>query len=208
MACDGADWIHPVVAEHAPHAIICLDPFHIVSWPGERVDEVHAAGSSASCAGAGRDDDADALNGSRWAVLKNPATLTGDQAGHPRLDQEDERAAVARLPDEEQLREVLAVKGEAGRTLLRGVIVRAARSRTTRPPDRWSLTPPRLLRHVCPEQPGQPGSSRSPSTATPLSAERPQTPGPDGDRSAATVVAKPRNPKWIIRSDPGMPDDQ
>lgn len=30
VSCDGAEWIHAVVEERAPAAVICLDPFHIV----------------------------------------------------------------------------------------------------------------------------------------------------------------------------------
>jgi len=78
VACDGADWIHPVVAEHAPDALICLDAYHVVAWAGERVDEVRRR-IVRELRAAGRDEDAAGLKGSRWAVLKDPGRLTGDQ---------------------------------------------------------------------------------------------------------------------------------
>jgi transposase len=34
VSADGADWIHAVVAERAPQAVLCLDPFHVVKWHG------------------------------------------------------------------------------------------------------------------------------------------------------------------------------
>ena len=49
VACDGADWIHPVVAEHAPDAVICLDAFHVVAWAGERIDEIRRRIVRANC---------------------------------------------------------------------------------------------------------------------------------------------------------------
>ncbi len=79
VTCDGAEWIRTVVAARAPDAIICLDPFHIISWATDALDEVR------------RDlwqqlrklpdpSYAHAFKGSRWALLKNPADLTERQA--------------------------------------------------------------------------------------------------------------------------------
>ncbi|MGH3555918.1 MAG: ISL3 family transposase [Mycobacterium sp.] len=30
VSCDGGEWIHIVIAERAPQAVICIDPFHVV----------------------------------------------------------------------------------------------------------------------------------------------------------------------------------
>lgn len=38
VGCDGADWIHTVVDQHAPDAVICLDSFHVVAWASEAID--------------------------------------------------------------------------------------------------------------------------------------------------------------------------
>src|SRR5256714_9436074 len=32
VSADGAEWIHTVVAERAPRAVLCLDAFHVVAW--------------------------------------------------------------------------------------------------------------------------------------------------------------------------------
>jgi transposase len=64
---------------HAPQAVVCADPFHLVRLVGDALDEVR------------RDlwqqlrklpDDrwAKAYKGSRWALLKNPEDLTASQA--------------------------------------------------------------------------------------------------------------------------------
>lgn len=76
----GPAFIKSVRAEgHAPNAVICADPFHIVKLVGDALDEVR------------RDlwqtlrrlpDDrwAKDFKGSRWALLKNPEDLTDTQA--------------------------------------------------------------------------------------------------------------------------------
>ncbi len=76
----GPAYLKSVQAEgHAPQAIICADPFHLVKLVGDALDEVR------------RDlwqqlrrlpDDryAKSFKGSRWALLKNPEDLTDSQA--------------------------------------------------------------------------------------------------------------------------------
>lgn len=76
----GPAYIKSVRAEgHAPQAIICADPFHVVKLVGDALDEVR------------RDlwqqlrklpDDrwAKDFKGARWALLKNPEDLTTNQA--------------------------------------------------------------------------------------------------------------------------------
>ena len=59
VSSDEADWIDDVVAERCPHAVRCADPFHVVGWATEALDEVRrqawndarrAAGGSADVA--------------------------------------------------------------------------------------------------------------------------------------------------------------
>src|SRR5690606_21833830 len=35
ISADGAEWIAAVVAQRAPDAKLCLDPFHVVKWAGD-----------------------------------------------------------------------------------------------------------------------------------------------------------------------------
>jgi transposase len=121
VSCDGAEWIHDVITERAPQAVICLDPFHAVQWATDAIDELRRR-ITRDLKAAGRTEDATALKGSRWALLKNPDKLTGPQ--HATL------ASIKTTNDplyraylmKEQLREVFAQKGNRGRRLLLGVI--------------------------------------------------------------------------------------
>jgi transposase len=128
VSADGADWIHTVVKTFAPKAKIWLDPFHVVQWATDAVDGVRrriAAGLRA----AGRGQDAKAMKGTRWAVLKNPETLTGEQnlalASLKKTNDPLYRAYLIK----EQLRQVFRVSYRKGRRLLIGVIAWASRSR-------------------------------------------------------------------------------
>jgi transposase len=40
VSADGADWISAVVAETCPNAVRCADPFHIVRWATDALDQV------------------------------------------------------------------------------------------------------------------------------------------------------------------------
>jgi transposase len=128
VGCDGADWIHTVVAEHAPQAVICLDSFHVVAWASEAVEEVRRR-LGRDLKAAGRHGEAATLKGSRWAVLKNPARLSGDQQESLAAIKTTNGPLYRAYLIKEQLREVFRVKGPHGRALLGGVIAWASRSR-------------------------------------------------------------------------------
>jgi transposase len=78
VSADGAQWIHDVVTARAPAAVLCLDAFHVVAWATEALDKIRREMAARLRAG-GHDDDAAAMKESRWALLKNPPNLTGDQ---------------------------------------------------------------------------------------------------------------------------------
>ena len=40
VTADGADWIADVVSERCPTAVLCADPYHLVSWITDALDEV------------------------------------------------------------------------------------------------------------------------------------------------------------------------
>jgi transposase len=94
VSADGASWIADVVAERAPQAEQCTDPFHVVSWATEALDAVrrevcnharrapggqrqrrHGARTETESAGGARD-----LKRARYALWKNPGNLTDRQA--------------------------------------------------------------------------------------------------------------------------------
>lgn len=100
VSADGAPWIATVLAERCPEAIVCADPFHVVKWATEALDEVrkaawndarkHARKEPKRPRGRPRADGANipdrpatqrakALKGARYALWKNPANLTDRQ---------------------------------------------------------------------------------------------------------------------------------
>jgi transposase len=92
VSADGADWIASVVADRAPQAILCADPFHVVSWATDALDEVRreawrqarAAGQATLVREGSRTKKisrggARDLKNARYALWKNPQNLTTSQ---------------------------------------------------------------------------------------------------------------------------------
>jgi transposase len=133
VSADAAPWIAEVVAERCPQAAQCADPFHVVAWATEALDEVRRdAWNDARRAGhtrrggimaAGRQrrlatGDALRIKRSRYALWKNPEDLTDQQrnklAWIAKTDPRLHRAYLLK----EGLRYVFAVKGQAGKDAL------------------------------------------------------------------------------------------
>jgi transposase len=132
VSADGAPWIADVVAERAPQAVLCADPFHVIGWATEALDEVRrtawndarrAAGNDTRTTAGGRRinlsrSNAKKFKGSRYALWKNPEDLTENQ--HAKLAwiaKTDPRLYRAYLL-KEGLRHVFKIKGEAGKQAL------------------------------------------------------------------------------------------
>jgi transposase len=85
VSADGADWISSVVTDRCPNAVRCADPFHVVRWATDALDEVrrqawNAARGAVTQRRAGRSTgQAKALKGARYALWKNPENLTSRQ---------------------------------------------------------------------------------------------------------------------------------
>jgi transposase len=127
VSADGAEWIHDVVREKAPQALICLDAFHVVKWAGERLDELRrrlAAGLRA----AGNKDQAATLGAGMWALRKKPEKLTVNQRTSLAAIAADNRQMYKGYLMKEQLREAFRVKGDHGNALVAGLISWARRS--------------------------------------------------------------------------------
>jgi transposase len=142
VSADGAEWIARLVAARAPQAVRCADPFHVVAWATEALDEVRrqawndarrAAGTKTRSTAGGRlirlgRGDAQRLKRARWALWKNPEDLTEhQQAKIAWIAKTDPRLYRAYLL-KEGLRHVFAVKGEAGKQALQRWISWARRS--------------------------------------------------------------------------------
>jgi transposase len=85
VSADGADWIADAVADRCPNAVRCADPFHVVRWATDALDEVrrqawNTARGAVTRRVAGRaSGHAKALKHARYALWKNPENLTRRQ---------------------------------------------------------------------------------------------------------------------------------
>ena len=120
VSCDGADWIHALVRQRAPQALICLDAFHVVMWAMKALDKVRVR--TMTHAGI-RDRHA------MWATRKNPPDLTGEQRTSLAEIAATNNTLYRAYLLKEQLRELFRVKGKKGRQLLAGWLSWASHSR-------------------------------------------------------------------------------
>jgi len=147
VSADAADWIADVVAERCPNAVRCADPFHVVAWATDALDEVRrqawndarALARTEGTRGRGRPradaparpghDRARGLKHARYALWKNPENLTEKQSAKlawiAKTDPRLHRAYLLK----EGLRHVFAVKGEEGKEALDRWLAWAARCR-------------------------------------------------------------------------------
>jgi transposase len=96
VSADGARWIAECVAKYCPNAERCVDPFHVVSWATEALDEVRKGvwrNARAETADEGKRrkpgrpkkgegkkaSAAKTAKGFRYALLKNPENRTASQ---------------------------------------------------------------------------------------------------------------------------------
>jgi len=97
VSADGADFIEAIVADRCPGAVRVADPFHVVKWAGDALDEVRrgawndarALARTEPTRGRGRPradaaprpggERAKGLKGARYALWKNPENLTENQ---------------------------------------------------------------------------------------------------------------------------------
>lgn len=128
VSADGADWIADMVGLNCPNAVLCLDPFHAVSWVTEALDKVRRRQAGE----ARRTKDAvllDTVTHARWAVLKNPDRLNPTQrlklATITQLNNPLYRAYLLK----EQFRAIFAPGGEERILTLDEWLLWAARSR-------------------------------------------------------------------------------
>lgn len=139
VSADAADWIARVVTTRCPHAIRCADPFHIVSWATNALDEVrrHAwndarGGHNLSASNQRRASQmrrAHPIKRARYALWKNPDNLTPHQRHQLEwIAKTDTRLWRAYLL-KEGLRHVFAVKGDEGKEALDHWITWARRCR-------------------------------------------------------------------------------
>lgn len=147
VSADGADFIGSVVAEKCPNAVRVADPFHIVMWATESLNEVRRESWNearklaraepsrprgrppADAPGRPQSERATRLKGARFALLKNPDTLTEHQSEKLAwIVKADPRLYRAYLL-KEGLRAIFKMPLEAARDALDGWVSWARRSR-------------------------------------------------------------------------------
>lgn len=133
ISADGAEAIATVAAVRAPQAVLCADPFHVVSWATQCLDDVRRqiwnqarrqpggmllAGSQVGLRYNLSRGDARRIQQSRWALWKAGDDLTDHQRA--KLDWIAKTSPLLHRAYllKEGLRYVFRVKGDAGRHAL------------------------------------------------------------------------------------------
>lgn len=117
VSADAAPWIASVVKRYCPQARLCLDPFHVVAWATDALDQVRREVWNAARR-TRRHGLARELKGARFALWKNPENLTRRQeaklASIRHLNEPLFRAYLLK----EQLRQVFRTGGALGKEIL------------------------------------------------------------------------------------------
>jgi transposase len=117
VSADAAEWIAKMVWRRCPNATLCIDPFHVVQWTSGALDQVR----SEVWKNARRDgqlQEAKEIKGARYALWKNPENLTERQVVKlERIAEVNEPLYRAYLM-KEQLRLIIATKGEPSLAML------------------------------------------------------------------------------------------
>jgi transposase len=128
VSADGAEWIGGVIKQKCQNATLCMDPFHVVQWCTDALDEVRREVWNAARHG-GMKALASDLKGARFALWRNPEDLSvNQQAKLSWVQQTNSRLYRAYLL-KEQLRQVFKLRGEAGIALLKAWLAWASRSK-------------------------------------------------------------------------------
>jgi len=78
VSADGATWISNVLKARCPKAVRCMDPFHVVKWATEAVDQARRQAWNNARRGKHKQLARD-LKGARWVLWKGGEALTARQ---------------------------------------------------------------------------------------------------------------------------------
>ncbi len=127
ISADGAEWIANVVKAKCKNATLCMDPFHVVKWCTDALDEVRRDVWNAARRG-GMKALAGDLKGARFALWKNPEDLTEKQKAKLSWVAKTNKQLYRAHLMKEQLRLVFKLRGERGIALLKEWLAWACRS--------------------------------------------------------------------------------
>jgi len=128
VSADGAGWIADVVEEKCKNAIRCMDPFHVVQWCTDALDEVRRDVWN-EARRVGMKALAGDLKGARFALWKNPEDLSANQRAKLSWVQRTNSQLYRAYLLKEQLRQVFKLRGSLGITLLKSWLAWASRSK-------------------------------------------------------------------------------
>ena len=128
VSADAAEWIGDLVRWRCKNATLCIDPFHVVKWATDALDEVRRAVWN-EARESGQKGLARELKGTRYALWKNPEDLTERQEAKLSWIQKTNAPLFRAYLLKEQLRQVFALRGIAGQRLLDEWIAWASRSK-------------------------------------------------------------------------------
>jgi len=130
VTADAAAWIRGPVKKACPKARLCMDPFHVVSWATEALDEVRRTAWN-EARRQGQQAMAKELKGARFALWKNPEKLTQRQTAKLAQIQETNRPLYRAYLLKEQLRQVFQLPLVGAMSLLDKWLSWARRCRLT-----------------------------------------------------------------------------
>ena len=128
VSADAASWISNVVVKHCPNAVRCMDPFHVIAWATDALDQVRREVWNAA-RDRGQNAQAKDLKGARFALWKNPQDLTRNQQARLFWIQNTNRPLYRAYLLKEQLRQVFQLPFKDALDLLQKWIEWALRSR-------------------------------------------------------------------------------
>jgi transposase len=128
VSADGADWIADVVSARCPAAVRCADPFHLVMWATDALDDVRRQVWN-EARRAGDQTTAKRLKNARYALWKNPTDLTGAQQLKLAWIAAANKPLHRAWELKEAFRKVIHIKGAHGSHLLDDWLAWASRSK-------------------------------------------------------------------------------
>jgi transposase len=117
VSADAAEWIGELVKWRCKNATLCIDPFHVVKWATEALDEVRRAVWN-DARNNGQKALARELQGTRYALWKNPEDLTERQDAKLSWVQKTNAPLYRAYLLKEQLRQAFALRGKQGMDLI------------------------------------------------------------------------------------------
>lgn len=128
VTCDGAEWIHDVIEDGCPNAVICLDAFHLVQWINDAIDQLRREQWNQE-RNNGDKQRAGGIKGMRWTLLKNPENLPSGQRTKLADLARSNRSLYRAYLLKEQLRLLLKKPADVAVPLLNPWLTWASRSR-------------------------------------------------------------------------------